>query len=90
MSNAHFGCCPRRCQRSEHVLDEYLHHHGRPLGLAETNEPIVCLDDHDCDLLLVLVPTVLVQRRSGGIGADSKSTRTLEIRMDSSTLKLRA
>jgi hypothetical protein len=37
-----------------------------------------------------LVPKSLVQRRSGGIGADSKRTRTFEIRIDSSWLKLRA
>src|SRR6266540_1215106 len=39
---------------------------------------------------VVLVPKSLVQRRSGGIGADSKRTRTFEIRIDSSWLKLRA
>jgi hypothetical protein len=38
----------------------------------------------------VLVPKSLVQLRSGGIGADSKRTRTFEIRIDSSWLRFGA
>src|SRR5262245_30772779 len=76
--------------RSEHVFDEYLHHHGRPLGLAETSEPIIVSTITIARSCFVLVPKSLVPRRSGGIGADSKRTRTFEIRIDSSWLKLRA
>jgi hypothetical protein len=39
---------------------------------------------------LVFVPKSLVQRRSGGLGAESNRTRTFEMRIDPSWLRITA
>jgi hypothetical protein len=74
--------------RSQHVFDEYLHHYGRRLGLAETTEPVIRLDDRD-RVFLRGVGTEIA--RPALLGRDwGRQHRSFEIRIDSSWLNLRA